>query len=38
VRALAEREQRTVSDMLRVLVMEALGARGLLGRPQPPAR
>lgn len=31
VRALAEREERSVSDMLRVLVMEALNARGLLG-------
>ena len=30
VRALAEREQRSLSDMLRVLIMEALATRGEL--------
>lgn len=35
VRALAEREERSLSDMLRVLVMEALNARGLLASEKP---
>ena len=30
VRALAERDQRSLSDMLRVLIMEALATRGEL--------
>jgi hypothetical protein len=30
VRRLADNEERTLSDMLRVLIMEALTARGLL--------
>jgi len=38
VRALTEREERSLSDMLRVLVMEALDARGLLRWVGKPAR
>lgn len=38
VRTLAEREQRTLSDMLRVLVLEALAARGELPQREPRER
>lgn len=38
VKQLAKTEDRSLSDMLRVLVMEALAARGLVPPPSKPMK